>query len=331
MGGRGVPEEFRGKIVLEGAPVTSRSLLLVGPRQLVWSESALPALGPGTVLVQTIAGAVSVGAEVPIYSGSDRTASPEYPRQMGYESYGEVVATGEGVDSVRMGDKVVAFYGHRNIAVCRQESVISAPSGIDEEMALLTILSCDAAKGVLKLNPDRADRVVVTGLGTMGLLTVHFLRTYMGVQEIHAVEPDEERARIGAQLGVTHCFRDRPPASHAYDAGFECSGRNAAFGVLQAAMKKGGRLCVLSDGNYDPFVLHPSFFAHELKIVGSSDGWNYRRHAEWFFGEAESAPALRMLFQLRIRPHELIPCFEELRTGHLHPLKILVTYGGDRE
>ncbi len=163
----------------------------------------------------------------------------------------------------------------------------------------------------------------------MGLLTVHFLRTYMGVREIYAVEPDEERARIGALLGVARCFRERPPASDAFAVGFECSGRNAAFGVLQASMEKGGRVCILSDGNYDPFVLHPSFFANELQLVGSSDGWNYQRHAEWFFGQVECAQALRSLFQLHIRPHELISYFEELRTGRIHPIKILVRYGGE--
>lgn len=239
-------EGFHREAMLKGSRVTARSLLLIGPRQLDWSESALPALGSGEVLVQTIAGAVSVGAEVPMYSGSDSAVAPDYPRQMGYESYGEVVAVGKEVRSVRIGDKLVAFYGHRDYAVCRETSVIPVPPGIAEEMALLTILSCDAAKGVLKLNPDQADRVIVTGLGTMGLLTVHFLRTYMGVREIYAVEPDEERAHIGALLGVARCFRERPPASDAFAVGFECSGRNAAFGVLQASMEKGGRVCILS-------------------------------------------------------------------------------------
>ena len=84
-------EVFQREAVLKGSSVTARFLLLIGPRQLVWSESALPVLGSGEVLVQTIA-----GAEVPIYSGSDGVAAPDYPRQMGYESYGEVVAVCKG-------------------------------------------------------------------------------------------------------------------------------------------------------------------------------------------------------------------------------------------
>lgn len=279
------------------------------------------------VLVKTLACAISIGSEIPLYRGDDiGTVHQAFPYEMGYESYGEIVAVGPDVEHLAVGDKVVAFYGQQDYAVCRDDSVIPIPEAIDAETALLAILPCDTAKGVLKLRPQSTDRVLVTGLGTIGLLTVYFLRQYMHVEHVDAVEPNVDRAEMGQTFGVTRCFADSPPTGEQYGFGFECSARNKGFQVLQSAVAQNGKICILSDGNCDDFVLHPKFFENELSIVGSSDGWDYHEHAKWYFDHVLHTPYTSDLFQLKITKESLISCYEDLAAGRIHPLKVFVTY-----
>lgn len=238
------------------------------------------------LLIQTLHGAISIGAELPQIMATDRSdLALTYPKETGYESYGEVLAIGEDVSNIRVGDRVGAFYGHHDIAIVRAAKVIPVPRDLPPQLALLTILSCDAAKGVHKLNPRPSDAVAVTGLGTIGLLTVFYLRHYFGLSRIDAVDPDERRH----------------------------------------ALAPNGQLCILSDGNYDVLSLCPSFYAKELRIVGSSDGLDYRAHADWFLPAARKTPALLKLFEQSVDWSDLIPCFEDLQAG-AKPLKVFVSY-----
>ena len=69
-----------------------RFLLLQAPYCTEWVEEELPRPGADEVLVRTLAGAVSVGAELPFYRGTHRGREPvDYPRMTGYESVALVV------------------------------------------------------------------------------------------------------------------------------------------------------------------------------------------------------------------------------------------------
>src|SRR2546421_3303280 len=104
---------------------TSSRLWLTAPRNMAWLTEELSAVGPHDVLVQTCAGAISIGSELPLYAGISRASRPpQYPRSIGYESVGIVVACGSTVQRVQCGDRVVAFYGHRTFAVVPETRVI---------------------------------------------------------------------------------------------------------------------------------------------------------------------------------------------------------------
>jgi len=304
------------------------SLVLTGKRQLKWMTNDLPALEEDEVLVRTIAGAISIGAELPQYIESDLTVNlPSYPKQTGYENYGEVVRIGEEVKTLKIGDRVVASYGHRDLGIVKEQKAIPVPKDIHYSYALLTILSCDAAKGVLKLNPRETDKVLVTGMGTMGLLTVYFLKQYMKVEHVDVLEPHAPRGSLAKIFGATDAFnRESECPKDTYPFGFECSAYNGAFETLQRSVVKGGGICVLSDGNKERFQLSSAFYEKELKIIGSSDGWDYAKHAEWFFREVDHTPYVNKIFELQITKDKLIECFQSLSRGQVNPLKVLVTY-----
>lgn len=69
----------------------SRSLYLTAPCQTAWLDEHTGPPGPGEVLVRTLASVVSVGAELPVYGGTQRHLQPvAYPVMTGYEDVASV-------------------------------------------------------------------------------------------------------------------------------------------------------------------------------------------------------------------------------------------------
>ncbi len=220
------------------------SLYLTAPRDLTFTEELLPELTADEVLVKTLYGAVSLGTELPLYSGTSRSSEAIiYPTMTGYESYGVIEAIGKKVKDFHVGDKVVSFYGHRTHAVVKVSNLIRVPATLSPALALLAILSCDAKKGILKLEPRVNETVLITGAGTIGLLTLFILKA-LGVQVVDVIEPLSNRRELALALGARNIFNNTDILSQTYDVGIECSSRNNAFTTLQAHLNQNGRICI---------------------------------------------------------------------------------------
>lgn len=302
------------------------SLLLHAPRDLRWVRDELPPPGPSEVWLNTVAGAVSVGAEGPLYRGDARGAGARpYPRMTGYESLARVVAAGAGVTALEPGSRVVSTYGHRTAACVPAAGLMVVPDDVPDEVALLAILSNDAGKGVGKLKPGCEDSVLITGAGTIGLLALHRLR-WLGFTRVDVVEPLESRRALARALGARATFPPEALTDASYAAGVECSSAQAAFAVLQRHVQPGGHICVLADGNLEPLILTPDFHTRELSVVASSDGEDYPGHAQAFFNHwRETKVPLDKLFTLRVSAGDLPKTFERMLTDP--PLKVFVSYG----
>lgn len=256
-------------------------IVLEGPKYLKWKTCKIKSIQDDEIIVKTIAGAISIGAELPQYNGSDVTDThPIYPRKTGYESYGEVIQVGNKVKNLNIGDKVVSFYGHETIGVVKGYKVIRVPSYIKPKVALLSILSCDAAKGILKLNPRQDEKVLITGMGVIGLLAFYFLKYYVGVKHVDVVEPNKNRRDFAKKFGAKNIYASEEQIIETYNYGFECSATNSGFHTLQKALKTNRQICILSDGNIEELTLTADFYEKELRIIGSSDGYNYQQHAD---------------------------------------------------
>jgi alcohol dehydrogenase len=306
-----------------------RSLLLTAPRRLSWEEIDVPDLQDNDVLIQTQVGAISIGSELPNYMGTARHSDPfAFPMMTGYENMGTILKCGSTVTLLHPGDRVVAFYGHRTCWVTNAERVIAVPSAVSDAQALLVILTCDVAKGIRKLAPTPEQRVVITGAGAIGLLTLAMLRAY-GVQTIDMVEPVAHRREVAYQLGAAHVWTPDVFAQteNRYPIGLECSSNNAAFTLLQEHMDEGGRICILADGNLEPLSLTSAFHERELTIVASSDGWDYQAHGAWYFPWVQTTGLpIEHLFEETVSAETLPETFERLATQSPRPLKVLVDY-----
>lgn len=171
--------------------------VLTAPRQSRIQERPTPPVGAADVLVKVKACGFCT-SELPIWSGDNG----DYPRTIGHEVAGEVVAVGERVSQFRPGMAVTGLFqaGFAEFAVARQELVTSVPNGIGLAEALGEPLAC-ILSGARRTPVEMGDTVALVGLGFMGLLMLQAVRL-KGPAKIIGVdtrpEAREKALRIGA-------------------------------------------------------------------------------------------------------------------------------------
>ncbi len=163
-------------------------------------------------------------------------------------------------------------------------------------------------------------------MGVIGLLTCYFLKYFVGVEHVDVVEPNKNRREFAKKFGVKNLFDSEEKIIETYNYGFECSSTHIGFHTLQKALNSNSEICILSDGNLEELTLTADFYKKELRIIGSSDGYDYQKHADWFFSQIEQTPWIEEIFQHEIQYTGLIQCFEELSQGIITPLKVFVSY-----
>lgn len=175
-----------------------------GPEVLQTVELPMPLPGPGEVRVKILA--TGVGAtDITMRRGSYPYA-PKLPFVPGYESIGLVDALGEGVTSLKLGDKVCALLVHGGYAthVVRGEAHwVKVPPGLDDAEVVSLILNYVTAYQMIHreahLQPGQS-ALVNAANGGVGQALLDLLRAH-GVSAIGAAA----KARHGhvTELGAT--------------------------------------------------------------------------------------------------------------------------------
>ena len=136
------------------------------------------------------------------------------PTAPGYAAAGTVVAVGDGVPELTLGDRVACAgatyathaeinYVPRNLVVPIPRRASEGEVGFDE--AAFTTVGAIALHGVRLAQPQLGDRAVVIGLGVIGLLTVQILRAH-GCR-VAAVDLDPARCDLARALGADRASR----------------------------------------------------------------------------------------------------------------------------
>lgn len=299
-----------------------RRLTLSAPRAFVWQEVSLPPPGPGEVHVRTHLSAVSVGSELGVVEG--RVFGCTYPCPLGYQTLGVVESVGEGVD-LALGTRVVTTLGHASGGVHREENVLPIPGEVPDRVALAAILGEETHKGVRKVFPGPGERVLVTGAGLLGLLTV-FNLTRRGITGVTVTEPDPARRKLALAFGAREVLPPATVGRDDFDVGFECSASPEAFVDLLSHLRPGGRACVLSDGNWGALTLPPAFHTRELTVTASSDGEDHVAYARWLWTHAD--PVLERLFEVTVTPDDLPTAFAGLGISP-RPVSLVADWRGE--
>jgi alcohol dehydrogenase len=294
----------------------ARCWRLHGPRDLRLETLRLPAPATGEVMVETRSSAVSVASELSLYLG--RAGHSGAVQTLGYQSTGTVRNLGADVPASWQGRRVVGTWGHSSHALIPTEQLIAVPNSVSDLAALAVILGEESMKGVRKLDLPPGSLVLVTGAGLLGLLSV-FNLARRG-HTVHVCEPVVERQELAKQLGAAEVWSPGQADGTEVPFALECSASPEGFQDLLAKLQPGGRVVVLSDGNWGTLLLPPVFHRKELTVMASSDGDDYAAYAQWLWETID--PLLERLFETGIPASELPAALQRLNGRRERPISV---------
>ena len=125
----------------------------------------------------------------------------DQPLPLGYCNVGTVLAVGEGVTDLRIGDRVASNGPHAEIVCVPRNLVAPVPESVSDDEAAFTVIGAIGLQGIRLLNPTLGETVVVVGLGLIGLLTAELLR--LNGCRVIGIDVDEAKLQVAQQRGIT--------------------------------------------------------------------------------------------------------------------------------
>jgi 2-desacetyl-2-hydroxyethyl bacteriochlorophyllide A dehydrogenase len=240
-----------------------RATVLNGPRDVRVEQVPDPVLpGPGGVIV-TVERTAICGSDLHLY----HDAPTGVGIQLGHEAIGTVAEAGPGVQSVRVGDRVLVsgvigcglcrpcLAGQPNVCLADQAAafgtipglpggqseamavpfadafVLPIPEGVSDEAAvLLTDILPTGYVGALRANIAPGSTVVIMGLGPVGIMTLQCAQLF-GPARIFAVDMVPERLARAERFGAEPIDARVAPGSLQV---FEATGGRGAQSVIEA-------------------------------------------------------------------------------------------------
>lgn len=122
------------------------------------------------------------------------------PLPLGYCNVGTVLAVGEDVTDLRIGDRVASNGPHAEVVCVPRNLAALIPDSVSDDEATFTVVGAIGLQGVRLLNPTLGETVVVVGLGLIGLLTADLLR--LNGCRVVGLDIDESKLGLARQRGI---------------------------------------------------------------------------------------------------------------------------------
>jgi L-idonate 5-dehydrogenase len=295
-----------------------RAAVLHAPKDLRIESVALPALGPSDVEVRIEAGGIC-GSDLHYYfDGGFGTVRLKEPMILGHEIAGTVSRVGAQVDGVKAGQRVAVnpsrpcgrcrycqegaqqhcldmrFYGSamrfphvqggfREALVCDATQAVPVPASMSAAQAAFAEPFAVCLHAVNRAGPLLGKRVLVTGAGPIGALTVIAARR-AGALEIVATDvadaPLAVARTVGADSAINVSAKDaltRYGADKGYfDVMFEASGNTQALAGGLGVVRPGGVVVQIGIAGGEMSVPMNLVVAKEIELRGT-----FRFHAEF--------------------------------------------------
>ncbi len=266
-----------------------------------------PIINENEVLIRVKASGVC-GSDIPRVLG---TASHYFPNVFGHEFSGEVVEIGAKVTCVQTGDKVsvaplkpchtcedclsgnhalckkYSFIGSREYGAWAEYvkapeiNVVKLPDTVSYIQGSFLEPITVALHGLFVMDFKPMTRVAITGMGTIGLLTLQCAKI-MGAKDITVFDIDDERLQVAKELGATHVINtmtddiSEKVKAYSHGKGFEMVLETAGVPFtemlcLEIAANKGSVMYIGTP--HVDFTIQPKQFEHmnrkELTVRGS--------------------------------------------------------------
>ena len=204
---------------------------------------------------------------------------PELPFVPGSEVTGEVIALGEGVKGIALGQRVMALTsvgGFAEIALAAADTLIPLPDGIDFTDAAAFTVAYGTSHVALETRAQlkAGETLIINGAsGGVGLTALE-IGKMMGATVIGLASTEEKRALV-AERGADHVFdvadpdlRDKVKALGGADVGYDVVGGDA-FNTMLRCMKFEGRLLTVGFASGEiPQVPANLLLVKNISVVG---------------------------------------------------------------
>ena len=198
--------------------MTNPNILFTGTNVAELVDCSIPEVVPGQVRVRLVRSTVSSGTEranvtgcnvVSIWDPPD--APVVWPRQAGYSSSGVVDVVGEGVSSVRPGDRVAMSWTHHSqYVVVPEDRVYKLPEAVSFEAGALAHIATFPMAAIRKCGLELGESAIVMGQGILGQLAVMLLKC-AGATPVIAADPIAEKREQALNIGADYAFDPTAP------------------------------------------------------------------------------------------------------------------------
>ncbi|NLV75185.1 MAG: zinc-binding alcohol dehydrogenase [Chloroflexi bacterium] len=181
-----------------------------GVAELLDSECQCPQENEVTVRLEY--SAISAGTEkanlIGLRNSTNSSEDQEavFPRALGYSAAGVVTDTGSCIDDIKVGDRVIVFWGlHKKNITISKNNVIKIPDEVTSAEASMALISTFPLAAIRKAKLEIGESAMVMGLGILGIFAVQELRI-AGAYPIIAVDPVRERREFALKMGADFAF-----------------------------------------------------------------------------------------------------------------------------
>jgi 2-desacetyl-2-hydroxyethyl bacteriochlorophyllide A dehydrogenase len=163
---------------------------------------------PGRVAIRTHYSLMSTGTELTVFNGAFEAGThwenyARFPFRPGYAAVGEVIARGDGVLDLNVGDRVAFRAPHASYHVASEAKCTPVLNGLDLADAVWFALAKIAYMGARAARHGLGDSVVVIGAGPIGQMSIRWASA-AGARAIVAVARSAGRLELARRGGATN-------------------------------------------------------------------------------------------------------------------------------
>jgi len=242
-----------------------------------------------------------------------------FPRTLGYSSSGTVVAVGEGVTNVKIGDRVAVSWSiHSEYINIKSNNVYKLSDEISFEDAALFHISIFPLAAIRKCRLEIGESAIVMGMGVLGLVSIPLLKQ-AGAVPIIAVDPDPVKREKALAVGADYVLDPYAPdfaetarrlTAGGAKVGIEVTGIGAGLDGILDCMAKFGRVALLGCTRNKDFTIDYYRKVHGpgITLIGAHTMArpDFESHSGWWTQTDDVESIIKLTKFKRIKLSDLI-------------------------
>lgn len=277
-----------------------------------YGEKDFSEIGDDEVVIRNVFTTISAGTEKAnligdLNIGVNIETTPLFPRTLGYNNAGIIEKVGKNVKSVKVGDRVVAYWGkHQNYRVDKEKMVVKIPDNVSLQDGALAFIATFPLAAIRKTNLELAEPSIVVGLGILGQIAVRLLKAG-GAVPVVAIDPIKERREEALKGGADYAFdpteegfaeKVKEVTGGGANVAIEVTGVGAGLNTALDCMAKFGRVALLGCTRNSDFTIdyYRKVHAPGISLIGAHT--NARNHDATYHGNYTHADDIKATLKL---------------------------------